>query len=53
MKNDRTPRTLSDCTFEVGYPTERQATPTNWREIWFMAAVAVLGMLGWFVSIGG
>ncbi len=46
MKNQRTPRTLADCDFSVGYPVVRP------REPWIVRALPVALALVAFAAIG-
>lgn len=40
MKNDRTPRTLADAEFTVGYPSRQPAQPVDWSS-WVMLALFI------------
>lgn len=46
MKNIRTPRTLAECSFEVGYPRVQP------REPWIVRAMPVTLALVAFIGIG-
>jgi hypothetical protein len=50
MKNDRTPRTLAECDFSVGYPTvprRRSVDVSSW--VIFVMFLATLAMIFWGV----
>lgn len=47
MKNDRTPRTLADCEFTVGYPQRQESTATRADYAVLLLAAIFIGLIVW------
>lgn len=52
MKNIRTPRTLADATFDVGYAAAHIARRTHWPSVGlaFFVGVSMAFVLAWGLS---
>lgn len=45
MKNQTTPRTLSDCSFDVGNPIADTGWKVRLETIWGLAVICSLGLM--------
>lgn len=50
MRNERTPRTLSECQFWTGYPIVRAASSPSPRWLNWTAAIGIGAYLGYLLA---